>query len=806
MPRIGALFVLISFVTLPWLPASALVIAGEQTLYHPPEDDRGDIEIVDGLAYVTSRNVYGDAPSVRTLDLSDPASPVEIGAFAATNGANDVEIVDGLAYIAGRRENRLRIFDVSDPTAPVEIGSFQAELTPFDVEVSGKFAYLVDFESSDRHIVRFVLRVIDVSNPAAPIQVSELRDIGARPDCVEPDIEVSGDFVYVASCNLTVVDVSNPAVPVVVALLPDIYFTAAIEVVDGFLYAAGFAWGAVNGMLYGPGVIDVMDPANPFWVGRVFENTFGDSIAVVGGLAYVGGSGLTVFDVTDPAAPRRRGSIYATHPSDLAVYGGYAYLLTQAGLKVVDLSILDTPVEVGWTEVDAPAGVTRFAPNDVEISNEIAYLAVGGQYPSASGEYLGTGALKVIDVSDPSTPVPIGEIDTADTALDVELEGGLAYVAAGRDGLRVFDVSTPSAPHAAGGLALPGSTAKLKVIGATAYVVDQGIRNEAPRALRIIDVSQPASPVELGALELPQVSHFLTSCDDPDVAVVEDLAYVLCRDLNVVDVSDPAQLARISTTRMGSSLSGGIQITGDLAYIGLNLADSFSVFDISDPTLPIEVDSVEGGGGALRVEDGLAYSASNLGAGLAVHDLTDPRRPVLIGGYPADRGPWRGLAIANGLIYGATRQGLQIVDLGPEYRHPQAVEISIRSDAGTAAINLASRGVIPVTLLGAADFDVTQIDRSSLRFGPGSARPAHKSGGHLDDSNGDGFPDLVSHYWIADCGITETTEQACVTGRTSTGAPFKGCGTLAATLPRDHTKASALAGDRGDGGRAARVR
>jgi len=782
MSRLGALFVLISAITVPWLPASALVIAGEQTLYHPPEDDRGDIEIVDGLAYVTSRFVSGDAPSVRILDLSDPASPAEIGAFAETYGANDVEVVDGLAYVAGRRDNRLRIFDVSDPTSPVEVGSFQAELTPLDVEVSGKLAYLVDFESFDRHIVRFALHVIDVSNPSAPIQVSELRDIGARPDCVEPDIEVVDGFVYVASCNLTVVDVSNPAVPVVVALLPDIYFTAAIEVVDGYLYAAGFAWGAVNGPLYGPGVIDVMDPANPFWVGRGPENTFGDSIAVVDGLAYVGGIGLTVFDVTDPAAPRRRGSIYATHPSDLVVYAGYVYLLTEAGLKVVDLSNLDTPVEVGWVEVDAPAGVAGFKTNDVEVSNEIAYLAVGGRYPSPSGEYSGTGALKAIDVSDPSAPVTLGEINTADAALDVEIEGDLAYVAAGRDGLRVFDVSTPGAPFSAGGLALPGSTAKLKVIGATAYVIDQGIATKAPRKLRIIDASQPANPVELGALEFPQVSHFLISCENPDIAVIDKLAYVVCRDLYVVDVSNPVQPVLISTTLMGYDYGESIYVTGDLAYIGGDLQSSLSVFDISDPTLPTEVGSVEGGGRALRVEDGLMYGAGNYG--LAVNDLTDPLRLALSGGYPSDRRSWRGLAIANGLVYGATTRGLQIVDLGPEYLHPQPVEISIRSDAGTAAINLASRGLIPVTLLGAADFDVTQIDRSSLRFGPDSARPAHKSGGHLADANGDGYADLVSHYWIADSGISETTVRICVTGWISTGAPFKGCGTLAATMPR----------------------
>jgi len=795
MSRIGALFLLISAVTLPSFPASALVIAGDLPLYDasdPRTDQLGDIEIVDGLAYVITRFPYGDAPSLRILDLSDPTSPVEIGSFRAPDapfGANDVEVVGGRAYITDYgRGGSLRIIDVSDPTAPVEIGAFQAEFDPVGVEVVGSFAYVLDYFWSEIAPNWLVFRVIDVSNPAAPIQVSELRKNVSRR-WRPGDFEVVDDFAYVAGFDLEVIDVSNPAVPVVVALLPDISYSASIEVVDGYLYAAGFMWDPATGVQYGLGVLNVMDPADPFMVGRGSENVGRSSIAVVGGLAYVGGNGLTVYGVADPAAPRPRGSVYSGPSRGLAVFGGYAYLLTDQGLRVVDLSVLDTPTEVGRAEVEGPDGAMGVV-NDVEALDGVAYLAVGGRHYSTTG-YSGKGALKVIDVSEPAAPASLGEIDTADAALDVELEGGLVYVAAGRAGLRVFDVSTPSAPLVAGGLALPGSTAKLEVIGTTAYVVDQGITGETPRKLRVIDVSQPASPAELGAVELPDYDYprYPRECRDPDTAVVGKLTYVVCRDLHVVDVSDPAQPTLISSARV-PAYGSSIRVAGDLAYIG-DTGGSLSVFDVFDPVLPVEVGSVAGGGRALRVQDGFAYSAGN--DGLAVHDLIHPRRPALIGGYPADRGAWRGVAIANGLIYGATRQGLQIVDLGPEYLPPQPVEILIRTDAGTAAINLASRGVVPVTLLGAADFDVTQINRSSLRFGPGSAQPAHKAGGHLADVNGDGYADLVSHYWIADSGLTETSEQACVTGRTSTGAPFEGCGTLAATLPRCRAGGSALA-------------
>ena len=54
----------------------------------------------------------------------------------------------------------------------------------------------------------------------------------------------------------------------------------------------------------------------------------------------------------------------------------------------------------------------------------------------------------------------------------------------------------------------------------------------------------------------------------------------------------------------------------------------------------------------------------------------------------------------------------------------------------------------PVAILGSSDFDVTDIDFTSIRFGPDEAVPAHKAAhvDHLYDVNGDGFDDLVVHF------------------------------------------------------------
>ena len=791
MSRTGALIVLVLATTLLPFPARALVITDALPIYNI-----NDLEIVDGLAYV-SINAWGQTsqvPSVRILDLSDPAAPVEIGFFDTPYATRDVEVVGGLAYIT-QPFGFVRIIDISDPTLPVEIGAFSGQCHAADVEVVGNYAYLADQPTNSYvpecpYSFESKLRVFDVSNPAVPIQVSE-TDISWPVD-----LEAVEGVVYAAGRGgIESVDVSDPAAPVRIGVVTEDHWVWDIDVAGGYVYAILDGYDSSTGERYGLEIFDVSNPANPFAVGR--SGASGSSIDVVDGFAYLGTDALQIVDVSNPAAPKRRGSLYARiRRAAPKVYGGYAYLATSEGLNLVDLSILDTPNEVGWAEVADPTGDVE-VPNDVAVSNGVAYLAVGEDDFYDPSVPPGDGGLRTYDITDPTVPAPLGGIDTADAALDVEIAAELAFVAAGTDGLRIFDVTNPSSPVDTGALALPGSTAKVDVVGAIAYVVDRGIRDRyygAYRALRIVDVSNAADPVELGAIEF---TDSRTPCQIPGIAVVEPLVYVTCYGLYIVDVSNPMQPTLVTADRWSFDSRSSVEIAGNRMYRGMHMGqygDSLAVYDISNPTQPVYIDRAFGVSDRMIViEDGFAYSAGSYG-GLSVHDLTDPQPAVFLGGYPPNRGGWNGLAIADGLVFGVTSDGyLQVINLGPEYKHARSVEIAIRAEHETAVVNLASRGVVGVAILGAADFDVAQIDRATLRFGPSSATPAHKAGGHLEDVNGDSNPDLLSHYRIADIGFSEADKSACVSGETSDGTPILGCGTIGAMLPRGQAKASGAA-------------
>jgi len=73
------------------------------------------------------------------------------------------------------------------------------------------------------------------------------------------------------------------------------------------------------------------------------------------------------------------------------------------------------------------------------------------------------------------------------------------------------------------------------------------------------------------------------------------------------------------------------------------------------------------------------------------------------------------------------------------------------------------------------------VDGATLVFGKDETSPSHDLddsvifADHLEDVNGDGLLDLVSHYRTHQTGIEFGDMEACITGETLDGTPFEGC-------------------------------
>jgi hypothetical protein len=90
----------------------------------------------------------------------------------------------------------------------------------------------------------------------------------------------------------------------------------------------------------------------------------------------------------------------------------------------------------------------------------------------------------------------------------------------------------------------------------------------------------------------------------------------------------------------------------------------------------------------------------------------------------------------------------------------------------TQDTSLTSNDIIPVAVLGSVNFDATQVDFSTTRYGPRKASPIHD--GHVEDVNNDGILDMAFHFDTKDTGITCDDFRVTLSGETFSGDAFTG--------------------------------
>jgi hypothetical protein len=113
---------------------------------------------------------------------------------------------------------------------------------------------------------------------------------------------------------------------------------------------------------------------------------------------------------------------------------------------------------------------------------------------------------------------------------------------------------------------------------------------------------------------------------------------------------------------------------------------------------------------------------------------------------------------------------------------PVLVGVDIKPGSDSNAINLSRASIIPIAILTREGFDALTVDGSTVCFGANPPDPTESdcteshSRDHIeDDVDGDGRLDLILHFDTAETGIAFGDAEACVTGKTVSGAAFEGC-------------------------------
>lgn len=299
----------------------------------------------------------GALDSLMVLDISDPTTMVVTASYAGIPPLTDDVVVVESLLLAGTRGDGLRLFDISNMASPVELGRVCDTTRVGRLGVRDGIAYLACWHGS-------ILKTVDFSDPRHPVQVGMLDTFGYAHD-----IALQGTYAYLAEGEyLRIVDISDPSNPRQLSRLSLPSSSFGVDVADSFCYVANW--------LGGVRVVDVSDPANPHEVASYATpcSAAVDICVRPPYLYYADVGGFGVLKVGNPREPDSAAYV-STVPLEenwgLNVDGEIlAATRSWGGVKLYDVTEPDRPVEVGW--YDTPGW-----PYHLQQAGRLTYAADG---------------------------------------------------------------------------------------------------------------------------------------------------------------------------------------------------------------------------------------------------------------------------------------------------------------------------------------------------------------------------------------------------------------------------------------------
>ena len=588
-----------------------------------------DVFIDGDYAYVTN-----EEEGLKIVNITDPTSPFIIGSYDTDSIAQRVFVDGDYAFIADYEgdpilEENILILNVSNPQNPFQIGNCSTISTTgdlaWDIVPFVDIAYVANGEGG--------LCVLDISTPSSPSIIEQRNTPGNSYDLV-----VEGDYIYLAdgTNGLVVLDITDPSsVSIVATYNTGISSVVSVVVEGNYAYLVDIN----NGVI----VVNITDPTAPIFVSSLSISDISDGY-VYGDFLYITdiNEGLSVVNITDPKTPELINTkSLPGFPQTIVIEGCLAYMACQSGgFQVVRIADVTSPSFAGWCDT---AGYAV----DAYISGDSAFVACFA------------GGLQIINISDPSSPYIITTYPS-DYTVDVFVDGDYAYLAdnSAGVGLKILDISDLSSPSLAGEYVTNGDMQGVFVSGDYAYIADNSVGG-----LLIIDISNPSSPSLIGRYNTPG--------DAMDVFVASDYAYVADwnEGLLIFDISDPTSPVLIGSYNTPNH-AWKLSIAGDYAY--LVDADTIQIFNISNPYNPnlVSYYTTPGSAHDIHVSGDYAYIA-DLDFGLQIIDISDPSNPIFSGSYITPI-PWSwGVSVSGDYAYLADHEdgGLQVIEIRKNKAH-----------------------------------------------------------------------------------------------------------------------------------------
>jgi hypothetical protein len=425
-------------------------------------------------------------------------------------------------------------------------------------------------------------------------------------------------------------------------------------------------------------VSDILNPkSNPttphFSESLELIGHFGGSVQSIftnNSYAYAGiGSELAVLDISNPSRPQRVGYlVLPDQAQDIFVDGNYAYAATgEWGFRIIDISNPTILREVGSYSTSVPI-------QEIVVSKGYAYLPLSEC--KSYGSFLPTrcsGALQIIDVSDPSHPFRVGCHKMSGVPASIVIDGDLAYISefvssgVAEARLLTMDISQPKFARV------------IKIhhfdFGGN-LIMNDGYLYISARydKFRIVDISNPIIYFKTGIYDSRNPSGTRNAIFD--AVVFEEHAFLVVEDvgIQVVDISNPAQPALVSTYTVEGEIKD-ISLIGNHLYIATDI-NGLQIVNIENPGVLMKTGAYESPKSVTKLEvvNNLLYAASE-DSGMRVIDILNPKMPSIVGAYNLpeemmsitgenEKTYVSGIAVDGNQAYLAVRDlGIQLVDM-----------------------------------------------------------------------------------------------------------------------------------------------
>jgi hypothetical protein len=351
-------------------PAGCFQVSGSSSTGSGP----WNVAVSGSYAYLVNNN----SNSMFIYNISDPASPSQVGSVSTGSSPKGIAVSGNYAYITNTVSHTLTIYDVNNPAMPVQTGSVSTGTLPASVAVMGNFAYVTNRVSN-------TLTIYNISNPNSPYQVGYI-DTESEPIC----IAVTGNYAYVINNvgnSMTVYNISNPSSPFQVGSAGTGLYPYWVTISGNYAYIVNSSSNSLT-------IYDVSNPSSPFQVSSANTGSFPTSVAVSGNIACVANyqsDDITIFDVSDPANPSMVNSVgTGSKPLCVAILNNNTYVTNNVSntLQVIQVKCPQINIEVQNDQVilNNPTWISK--NNDVYNTNS-GNVGIGTTNPSARLDVVG---------------------------------------------------------------------------------------------------------------------------------------------------------------------------------------------------------------------------------------------------------------------------------------------------------------------------------------------------------------------------------------------------------------------------------